>query len=149
MLSFRIRRSSVILAPCCVLAMLAVSGCSSSSGNQGSARMPCEDRYDEVFSAAQSAVIRLGGRVVHSSRTSGSILGRIDVDVHGFGVELSITLSRLPDHVPGTQEPITVTVRATEPGVQDPDPERAKELHQLEKMYMSMVGERASCGPPY
>jgi hypothetical protein len=111
--------------------------------------MPCEDRYDAVFTAAQSAVIRLGGRVVHASRSSGSILGRIDVDVHGFGVELSITLSRIPDRVPGTQEPIAVMVRATEPGDKDPDPNRARELRQLEKMYLSMVGERVACGAPY
>lgn len=111
--------------------------------------MPCEDRYDAVFASAQSAVIRLGGKVVHASRSSGSILGRIDVDVHGFGVELSITLSRIPDHTPGTREPIGVSVRAAEPGVKDPDPNRVKELRQLEKTYLSLVGERAACGSPY
>lgn len=111
--------------------------------------MPCEDRFDTVFSAAQSAVIRLGGKVVHSNRTGGSIRGELGVDVYGFGVELQITLSRLPDHQPGTQEPIAVTVRATEPGALDTDTNRAEELRQLEDQFLALVRDRASCGNPY
>ena len=111
--------------------------------------MPCEDRYSTVFSAAQSGVVRLGGKVVHANQASGSILGRIEIDVLGFGVELSITLSRIPDHQPGTQEPIAVTVWASEPGASDPDPNRAEELRHLEEQYLALVSERATCGSPY
>lgn len=134
---------------CSVLVLISSISCSSSTGGTPSGRMPCEDRYSTVFSAAQSAVIRLGGRVVNASETSGSIVGEIEVDVHGFQVELSITLSRIPDHQPGTQEPITVSVRAKQPGVSDPDVFRAEELRQLEEQYMALVRDRAICGNPY
>ncbi len=131
------------------LVLMVSIGCSSSGGSGGSSRVGCEDRYDTVFQAAQSAVLRLGGRIVHSSRSSGSILGRLEVDVLGFGVDLSVSLSRLPDHDPRTLEPISVEVRASEPGVSDPDPERAEELHRLEEQYLELVRERATCGSPY
>lgn len=131
------------------LVLMVSIGCASSSVGGGSARMGCEDRYDTVFQAAQSAVLRLGGKIVHSSRSSGRILGRIEVDVLGFGVELSVALSRLPDHDPGTLEPISVDVRASESGVSDPDPERAEELRSLEEQYLELVGERATCGSLY
>jgi hypothetical protein len=129
--------------------LISAIGCSSSTGGTASARMPCEDRYSTVFSAARSAVVRLGGRVVHTDHSGGSILGRIEVDVLGFGVELTITLSRIPDNEPDTQEPLTVTVRAIEPGVSDPDPNRAEELRQLEEEYLALVRDRATCGSPY
>ena len=140
---------STVRVSCFLLAVICAIGCRSSSGGKASVRMPCEDRFDTVFTAAQSAVIRLGGRVVHANRTSGSILGRLDVDVLGFGVELSITLSRLPDHEPGSLEPVTVSVRAVEPGASDTSPERADELSQLEEQYLDLVRDRATCGNPY
>ena len=136
-------------ALCSAIILISVIGCSSSTGNTGSQWMPCEDRYGTVFLAAQSAVVRLGGRVVHASEASGSIVGRLEVDVLGSQVELSITLSRIPDHQPGTQEPITVKVRATEPRVSDPEPDRAEELRRLEEQYLALVGDRAACGNPY
>ena len=111
--------------------------------------MQCEDRYDTVFQAAQSAVLRLGGRVVHANRSSGSILGRLEVDVLGFAAELRVTLGRLPDYDPRTLEPIDVSVSAAEPGVSNADPDRAEELRRLEKQYLELVRERASCGSPY
>jgi len=134
---------------CSALILISAIGCSSSTGSTGSPRMSCEDRYNTVYSAARSAVIRLGGRVFHASEASGSILGQLEVDVLGFQVELSITLSRLPDHEPGTQEPITVSVRAREPGVSDPDPDRVEELSRLEEQYLALVRERAACGDPF
>jgi hypothetical protein len=134
---------------CSALMLISAIGCSSSTNGTASLRMPCEDRFSTLFTASQSAVIRLGGLVVHANRTSGSILGRIEADDFGFGVELTITLSRLPDNVPGTLEPLTVSVRAIEPGVSDPDLYRAEELRKLEEEYLALVRDRATCGNPY
>jgi len=136
-------------ALCSAIILISAIGCSSSTGGTGSLRMPCEDRYNTVYSAARSAVIRLGGRVVHASEAGGSILGQLEVDVLGFQVELSITLSRLPDHQVRTQEPITVMIRATEPGESESDPDRVEELSRLEEQYLALVRERAACGDPF
>jgi hypothetical protein len=111
--------------------------------------MSCEDNYSDLYYTAQRAVVRLGGEVIHADQASGSILGRIEVDYLGTKVDLSITLSRIPDHQVHTQEPITVMVRATEPGDSEPDPNRAEELSRLEEQYLALVRERAACGDPF
>ena len=111
--------------------------------------MLCEDQFSAVFVAAQGAVIRLGAKVTHANRASGTILGRLEADDLGFRADLSIALSRIPENQPGNQETITVTVRATEPGVSDPEPKRADQLSHLEQKYLALVGERTTCGEPY
>jgi PAS domain-containing protein len=111
--------------------------------------MLCEDRFRTVFTAAQSAIIRLGGRVTHANQASGTILGRLEADDLGYRVDLSIALSRIPENQTGTQESITIVVRATKPGVSDPEPERTADLRRLEEQYLALVGDRATCGTPF
>ena len=106
----------------------------------------CELKFLRVWDAAQFAVTSLGGRIAHSDQTSSNILGRLDVDVFGFVVELNITVRRVPAHVPGTYEPVTVSVKAVEPGVPDPDEYHVEELRRLERQYLDLVGGRAGCG---
>ena len=77
--------------------------------------------------------------------TGGTILGRLGVEVFGFAIELNITVRRVPGHAPGTYEPLTVSVKAVEPGVSSPDKYRVEELRRLEKQYLDLVGERAMC----
>lgn len=131
-----------------VALMFAIAGCATSDGIP-ILRANCEDRYDAVWVAAQSAVGRLGGSVVNADRASGAILGRLDADVLGAEINLHINLRRLPDHNPGTQQPVTVTIKATESRVTDPDAHRIEELRSLEDRYLRLVGERAACGGPF
>ena len=84
-------------------------------------------------------------RPCYQNQTGGTILGRLGVEAFGFEVELSITVRRVPDHAPGTYEPLTVSVKALEPGVSSPDKYRVEELRRLEKQYLDLVGERAMC----
>jgi hypothetical protein len=127
--------------------IFAVVGCASSDGIP-TLRQDCEDRYDSVWIAAQTAVGRLGGTVVSSNSSSGVILGRLDSDVLGSEIDLHINLSRLPDHQPGTQQPVTVTVKAVDRRVAEPDPARVEDLRTLEDRYLRLVGERAACSGP-
>lgn len=124
------------------------AACASTGDGVPTLRADCEDRFDAVWVAAQTAVSRLGGTVRSANRTSGAILGRIDSDVLGAEIDLHINLSRLPDHQPGTQQPITVTVKATDTRVTDPDAHRIEELRSLEDRYLRLVGERAACSSP-
>jgi hypothetical protein len=123
-----------------------VIGCASSDATLPDSRN-CEDRFLTVWGAAQSAVRSMGGRIVHANQnqTGGTILGRLGVEVFGFAVELNITVRRVPGHAPGTYEPLTVSVKAVEPGVSSPDKYRVEELRRLEKQYLDLVGERAMC----
>ncbi len=85
---------------------------------------------------------------VSANRASGAILGRLDADVLGAEIDLHINLSRLPDHNPGTQQPVTVTIKATDTRVAEPDAHRVEELRSLEDRYLRLVGERAACSGP-
>ena len=131
-----------------LLSMLLMAVGCASTATSPAMRQHCEDRYDEVWTAARTAVMRLGGQVIDASRSAGSILGRLELDGFGAAVDLHIQLSRIPDHQPGTQQPVTVTIRATEAAGREPDPTRANELRSLEERYLRLVGERASCGGP-
>jgi hypothetical protein len=130
----------------CVM-LCAAAGCASSDGIP-TLRQDCEDRFDTVWIAAQAAVGRLGGTVVSASNSAGAILGRLDSDVLGTEIDLHINLSRLPDHQPGSQQPVTVTVKATDRRVTEPDPNRIEDLRSLEDRYLRLVGERAACSGP-
>jgi hypothetical protein len=130
----------------CVM-FCAAAGCASSDGIP-TLRQDCEDRYETVWLAAQTAVGRLGGTVVSANSSSGAILGRLDSDVLGTEIDLHINLSRLPDHQPGTQQPVTVTVKAVDRRVAEPDTTRVEDLRSLEDRYLRLVGERAACGTP-
>jgi len=125
----------------------AAAGCASSDGIP-TLRQDCDDRYDTVWVAAQTAVGRLGGTVVSANSSSGAILGRLDSDVLGTEIDLHISLSRLPDHQPGTLQAVTVTVKATDRRVAEPGPGRIEELRSLEDRYLRLVGERARCSGP-
>jgi len=127
--------------------IVAAIGRGSSTGAP-SLRLNCEDRYSTVWSSAQRAVVILGGKIIYASESSGTIHGRIEVDILGSMVELNITVSRLPDQRPDAPQMITVTIKAVEPKVSDPDPNRIEELRLLEEQYLALVGYRAVCGDP-
>jgi hypothetical protein len=127
--------------------IVAAIGCASST-SAPSLRLNCEDRFSTVWNSAQRSVVSLGGKIVYASESSGTIHGRIEVDVLGSMVELNITVSRLPDQRPDTPQMITVTIKAIEPKVSNPDPNRIEELRRLEEQYLSLVGNRAVCGSP-
>jgi hypothetical protein len=127
--------------------IVAAIGCASST-SAPILRLNCEDRFTTVWTSAQTAVVSLGGKILYASESSGTIHGRIEVDVLGSKVELNITVSRLPDQRPGAVQMITVTIKAVEPKVSNPDPNRIKELRLLEEHYLALVGNRAVCGSP-
>lgn len=127
--------------------IVAAIGCGSSTGPP-TLRLNCEDRFSTVWASAQTAVVTLGGKIIYASESSGTIHGRIEVDVLGSMVELNITVSRLPDQRPGSAQMLTVTIKAVEPKVSDPDPNRIEELRLLEEQYLALVGYRARCGEP-
>lgn len=130
-----------------ILAAAAVVGCASSTTTP-SLRQICQDGYSEVWSAARFAVAGMGGTAVNAVESKGVILARIEEGDPGSEVELHITLSRLPDHQPGTLEPITVSVRATGPGASEPTEGRREELRELEEQFLARVSHRAQCRAP-
>jgi len=131
-----------------LVAIVCTAAACATSDGVPTLRTDCEDRFDTVWVAAQTAVGRLGGSVRSANRSSGAILGRLDSDVLGAEIDLHINLSRLPDHQPGTLQPVTVTIKATDTRVAEPDAHRLEELRSLEDRYLRLVGERAACSGP-
>jgi hypothetical protein len=136
-------RNAALIVSLCV-----VAACATSSDGIPTLRQDCEDRYDTIWVAAQTAVSRLGGKVLSANKGSGAILGRLESDVLGSEIDLHINLSRLPDHQIGTLEPVTVEIKATDTRVEQPDAYRVQELRSLEERYLELVGQRVPCGGP-
>ncbi len=131
-----------------LVAIVCTAAACATSDGVPTLRADCDDRFDAVWVAAQTAVSRLGGTVRSANRASGAILGRLDSDVLGAEIDLHINLSRLPDHNPGSQQPVTVTIKATDTRLAEPDVHRVEELRSLEDRYLRLVGERAACSGP-
>lgn len=132
---------------CLVIMLTVAAGCATSDGIP-TMRQDCQGRFETVWIAAQTAVSRVGGRVLSANRASGTILGRLDSDVLGSEIDLNISVTRLPDVQPGTQEPLTVSIRASDRRLEEPDAHRIEELRSLEERYLLLVGDRAACGGP-
>jgi hypothetical protein len=128
--------------------LCALVGCASTGTGTPSMRQQCEERYDRVWIAAQSALSALGAVTVNANRSWGTIQGRIDAEVYGAEIELGITVRRTPDTRVDSVEPLWVEVRTWDPSTTDPDAYRMEKLEMVARQYLELVGQRANCGPP-
>lgn len=127
-----------------LVAILVLLAACASSGRVGE-RQELYGRYEQIYMSALRAVNQMGGRIVTENRSSGVIVGQLDVDTLGGAVRLNITVDRPPtggDADPRRAEYVTVKVRASEPGGSTDDAEREVELQRLEQQYLQLVGGR-------
>ena len=130
-----------------VLAAL-LGACASSHTATPSLRQQCEDRFDRIWIASQSALAQLGARVVSSNQAAGALLARIEADAYGAPIEISVAIRRSPDQQPATVEPLWVEVRAWDPSTTDPHPERLEDMQLVARQLLALIRERAACGGP-
>ena len=112
-------------------------------------RQYCEDYYQEVFLAARHAVNYVGARIVHADQLSGSIVGRLEAELYGHEIEISVWITRERDSRGGI-EPMWVQVQAKFRKMKDKDldEEQKEQLVMIENQVMDLIRQRADCGPP-
>jgi hypothetical protein len=112
-------------------------------------RQYCEDYYGEVFLAARHAVDYVGARIIHADELSGSIVGRIEAELYGHAIEISVWINRERDSR-GGMEPMWVQVQAKFRKMKDKDldEEQKEQLVMIENQVMDLIRQRADCGPP-
>ena len=112
-------------------------------------RQYCEDYYGEVFLAARHAVDYVGARIIHADELNGSIVGRIEAELYGHAIEISVWINRERDSRGGA-EPMWVQVQAKFRKMKDKDldEEQKEQLVMIENQVMDLIRQRADCGPP-
>lgn len=112
-------------------------------------RQYCEDYYREVFLAARRAVSNVGARIIHADDLSGSIEGRIEAEIYGHAIEISVWVKRDRDGAGGV-EAMWVQVKAKFRKMKDKnlDEEQKEQLWMIENEVMELIRQGADCGPP-
>jgi len=109
----------------------------------------CEDNYGEVFLAARQAVRNVGARIIHADDVSGSIVGRVEAELYGHEIEISVWINRERNSRGGV-EPMWVQVKAKFRKMKDKnlDEEQKEQLVMIENQIMDLIRQKADCGPP-
>ena len=112
-------------------------------------RQYCEDQYGQVFLAARHAVDNVGARIVHADDLSGSIVGRLEAEVYGHEIEISVWITRERDRRGGV-ETMWVQVKGKFRKMKDKhlDEDQKEQLMLIENQIMDLIRQRADCGPP-
>ena len=112
-------------------------------------RQYCEDQYGQVFLAARHAVDNVGARIVHADDRSGSIVGRLEAELYGHEIEISVWITRERDSRGGV-ETMWVQVKGKFRKMKDKDldEEQKEQLVMIENQVMDLIRQRANCSPP-
>jgi len=112
-------------------------------------RQYCEDYFGDVFLAARHAVHNTGARIVHADELSGSIVGRLEAELYGHEIEISVWITRERDSRGGV-ETMWVQVKAKFRKIKDKhlDEEQKEQLMLIENEIMDLIRLGADCGPP-
>ncbi len=122
-----------------VAALCLALACSSSSPG-AAGRTSVGGGADSIWLAAQAAILDLGGRIVQSNRTVGSIVGRFDLE--GRPVRLDVQVLRSPGADTAVDRPTDVSAQASLAAAGTPPPELQEELRQLVDRYLELVESR-------
>lgn len=131
-----------------VLGLFAALGAWTPADGGVARRQQCEDDSRRVYMAARQAVHDVGARIIHSDEGGGSVVGRIEADIYGHAIEISVWIRRDGDSRPGRVEPVWVQVRARIRKVKHPDEAQQAQLEAVEDQVFELIRQRAACGPP-
>lgn len=121
-----------LAAAVCLLACL---GCATSGSIGQSATVYAEK--DRLWLAAQSAIQDIGGRIVMSNRTAGTVVGRIEVE--GTPINLTVSISGSPELGSSTRGYWDVDVRGSIVGEPEPDEEWQRRLTYFEQQVIDRI----------
>ena len=96
---------------------------------------------DRLWMAAQSAIHDIGGRIVMSNRTTGTVVGRIEVE--GTPVDLTVSISGSPAPGSSTEGYWDVNVRGALVGESQPDEEWKRRLSYFEEQVIERINGAA------
>lgn len=130
-----------------MILLVSFLGCASSHTATPNLRQQCEERFETVWVAAQSALLQLDARVVNANQTAGTIIARIDAEFYGADIQIGLTVRRSPDIQRATQEPLWVEVRTWDPATGEPDAARLSDLRLVAEEVLRLIRARAQCGP--
>jgi hypothetical protein len=131
-------------------AVLLIAILASSVVDAGVARRQyCEDSYRKVYLAARNAVHDVGARIVHDDDIGGSIVGRLEAELYGHAIEISVWITRDRDSR-GDEGIVWVQVQAKFEKRKDKnlDEEEREQLVIIENDVMMLISQGAVCGPP-
>lgn len=130
------------------LVLLAFSyGCASSDG-YSEQTLTCDKSYQMMWSAATTVVFWMDGRVEVGNISGGMIMATLPLEDMGTEIQIHIELTRLPGGDPSFPDPVTVTVKAVDPQISEPDKYLKDLLDTIMKLYLEGVAARSGCISP-
>jgi hypothetical protein len=118
-----------------VLALLASLGCASSQSVGRTSTIYTEK--DRLWMATQSAIQDIGGRIVISNRSTGTVVGRLEVE--GTPVDLTVSISGSPAPDAPLLDYWDVNVRGSLVGESEPDEEWQRRLRYFEEQVIERI----------
>lgn len=124
-------------------------GCASSDG-YSEQTLTCDKSYQMMWSAATTVVFWMDGRVEveNNSGGMGMIMATLPLEDMGTEIRIYIELTRLPGGDPSFPAPVTVTVKAVDPQISEPDNYLKDLLDTIMKLYLEGVAARSGCISP-
>jgi hypothetical protein len=99
--------------------------------------------------AARNAVRNVGARIFHADQLSGSIVGRLEAELYGHEIEISVWITRERDSRGGV-ETMWVLVKGKFRKIKDKhlNEDQKEQLALIENQIMDLIRLGADCGPP-
>ena len=126
-----------------ILGLLASLGCATTQ-TVGQTATIYSDR-DQLWMAAMSAIQDIGGRIVISNRSSGTIVGRIEVE--GTPVDLTVSITGSPAGSATQRDYWDVSVRGSLVGGEEVDEEWRRRLTYFEEQVIERISLAGSRPP--
>lgn len=120
----------------CLAALLTVSLACASSGSLGQSTNYHADKQ-QLWMAVQGAISEIGGRIIMSNQSAGTLAGRFDFE--GTPVDLSVNITGSPSPDVGVVGYHSVNARASLVGDRDPDEEWKRQLKWLEEQFFEAL----------
>ena len=130
-----------------IVMCLALLGCASSDNATLPTRVYCEDSFPRLWRAAQMSVNELGFTVIMANDIGGTILGRLEADIYGSEMEINVSITENKGgQLANTSEPQWVQVKVSDASNANPDEHRIEQMNLMEKQFMDLMRQMATCG---
>jgi hypothetical protein len=101
-----------------------------------------------MWSAAKTVVLWMDGKVEIENQSGGMIMATIPAEGMGTEIRLHVELSRLPGGDPSFPDPVTVTVKAVDPQISQPDKFQREFVDRIRGLYLEGIAARTGCISP-
>ncbi len=124
-------------------------GCASSSASGYSEQtLTCDKSFQTMWTTAKTVVFWMDGKVELENQSGGMIMATLPAEGMGSDIRLHVELYRLPGGNPSFPDPVTVTVKAVDPQVSNPDKNLKDFLNMIMEGFLEGVALRSGCIRP-